>query len=391
MTAAIGLAPREDECESGVGPGSRDVRFSRLEPAYRLNAVCPYYTMFPLQFPWDVLADASPGDWVLDPFCGRGTTLFAARIRGLGAVGLDVNPVAVALATAKLKSAKPEAVAHLCERLLEDDGGPSHQPAGVFWDLAYNETTLRQICVLRERLSRAGGDATTSLLRAVLLGVLHGPRRKGPPSYLSNQMPRTYASKPGPAVHFWKSHEMKPPEVSVLDVVRRRAEFTLMAVPQSTQGYVRLGDAVTDVSQFGRRFQWVITSPPYYGMRTYGPDQWLRNWFLGGPPAVGYGVPGQLQHTGVDAFVGGLAKVWKATAGKCEDGARLVIRFGALPSLAEDPGDLVRRSLDEADAGWHLHDVIPAGSPPRWSRQAAQFSAPGRYVEEVDCYARLGG
>ena len=69
---------------------------------------------------------------------------------------------------------------------------------------------------------------------------------------------------------------MKPPEVSVLDVVRRRAEFTLMAVPQSTQGYVRLGDAVTDVSQFGRRFHWVITSPPYYGMRTYGPDQWLE-------------------------------------------------------------------------------------------------------------------
>ena len=28
---------------------------------------------------------------------------------------------------------------------------------------------------------------------------------------------------------------------------------------------------------------WVVTSPPYYGLRTYGPDQWLRQWFLGGP------------------------------------------------------------------------------------------------------------
>ena len=39
-----------------------------------LNSVCPYYTMFPLDFPLARLAGASTGDWVLDPFCGRGST-----------------------------------------------------------------------------------------------------------------------------------------------------------------------------------------------------------------------------------------------------------------------------------------------------------------------------
>ena len=199
----------EDECESGVGPGSRDVRFSRLEPAYRLNAVCPYYTMFPLQFPWDVLADASPGDWVLDPFCGRGTTLFAARIRGLGAVGLDVNPVAVVLATAKLKSAKPEAVAHLCERLLEDDGGPSHQPAGVFWDLAYNETTLRQICVLRERLSRAERRNHLIAARSSAWSASRTSSKRAALVSLESDA-AYYASKPGPAVHFGRATNEAP-------------------------------------------------------------------------------------------------------------------------------------------------------------------------------------
>lgn len=46
-----------------------------------LNAVCPYYTMFPLEFPLGVLTRQSrPKQWVLDPFCGRGTTTFAARL-----------------------------------------------------------------------------------------------------------------------------------------------------------------------------------------------------------------------------------------------------------------------------------------------------------------------
>jgi hypothetical protein len=387
-TAAMLARPAGRSQVSG-GPRRDVAELCRLDAAYRLNAVCPYYTMFPLQFPWDVLREASPGDWVLDPFCGRGTTLFAARLRGLGAVGMDVNPVAVALATAKLKSTTPEAVAGLCERLLGAVGHPREIPAGEFWELAYHETTLQQVCLLRERLKEAACDAASSLLRAVVLGVLHGPRRKGLPSYLSNQMPRTYASKPDYAVRFWRERAMKPLEVDVLDVVARRARYTLAALPPPVPGYVRLGDAVAEVSHLGRRFRWVITSPPYYGMRTYLPDQWLRSWFLGGPAAVTYGVPGQLQHTGVDAFVGGLAEVWRATARRCEDGARLVVRFGALPSLKVDPGELIRRSLDESGAGWHLDGLTPAGSAPTWSRQAAQFSDPGRYVEEVDCYATL--
>jgi len=40
--------------------------------------------MFPLDFPLDILRKrALPGDRVLDPFCGRGTTNFAARLVGL--------------------------------------------------------------------------------------------------------------------------------------------------------------------------------------------------------------------------------------------------------------------------------------------------------------------
>lgn len=62
--------------------------------------------MFPLSFPLDVLKRrVGAGEVVLDPFCGRGTTNFAARILGLSTVGIDFSPIAIAATAAKLVDA----------------------------------------------------------------------------------------------------------------------------------------------------------------------------------------------------------------------------------------------------------------------------------------------
>ena len=44
---------------------------------------------------------------MVDPFCGRGTTNFAARLKGLPTIGFDSNPVAVAIAQGKLVDTTP--------------------------------------------------------------------------------------------------------------------------------------------------------------------------------------------------------------------------------------------------------------------------------------------
>lgn len=48
-------------------------------------------------------AFAPAGGTVLDPFCGSGTVLVEARLRGLRAIGTDVNPLAIRLARLKVR------------------------------------------------------------------------------------------------------------------------------------------------------------------------------------------------------------------------------------------------------------------------------------------------
>jgi SAM-dependent methyltransferase len=361
----------------------------RYAPLARLNAICPYFTMFPLDFPWSHLADAQGGDWVLDPFCGRGTTNFAARLRGLPAVGVDASPVAVAIAQAKLVHVSAREVIEEARALLAGPE-PVEVPQGSFWEWAYHPRTLVDLCRLREGLL-AGCDAPARIaLRALVLGVLHGPRRAGRPSYLSNQMPRTYATKPGPAVRFWRRRGLRPPHVDVLELIAARAQYTLAELPPPVEGTVVLGDSRDPhaIPAVPGGYAWVITSPPYHGMRSYNSDQWLRLWFLGGPPTVHYDRTGQVRHRQQE-YVDDLARVWRNVAARCRPGARLAVRFGCIPTCARDPVALLLSTLERSGAPWQILSVQDAGAPPRGRRQAEQFGRPRGPVAEIDVVARL--
>lgn len=48
----------------------------------------------------------APGDWILDPFCGSGTTLLEAAHIGWNCTGIDINPMGVMVANAKVAAFK---------------------------------------------------------------------------------------------------------------------------------------------------------------------------------------------------------------------------------------------------------------------------------------------
>jgi hypothetical protein len=357
-----------------------------------LNAISPYYTMFPLSFPLDCLRAARRGDWVLDPFCGRGTTNFAARLRGLNSIGIDVSPVAVAVAKAKFACASPEEVGNLAGRILRDRTARS-VPEGEFWSLCFHPDTLRDICALRETLAQQCESDAEILLRALTAGILHGPKNIGAPTYLSNQMPRTYATKPEPAVKFWQRRQLAPGYVDVGDAIRRRAEFSLRRLPQRTAGVaVHENCLKTDFASFGATFNWVITSPPYFHMKSYVADQWLRAWFLGGPPYVDYSTRHQAGKGTPADFTRTLSTVWANISRACAHGAHLHVRLGSIPSSPSEPAEILKNSVLNSEVGWRIRSVRAAGHAGWGKRQATQFGRTlGGAVEEFDLHATLDG
>jgi SAM-dependent methyltransferase len=347
--------------------------------------------MFPIDFPLQILKKfGHRGDWVLDPFCGRGTTNFAARLLGLSSLGIDSSPVATAIAQAKLTWTDPRLVLQTASKILKSKGLDDTPPHGRFWQWCYQSDVLRDIVRLRSALISDCRSPERVALRAIILGALHGPLGKNSQSYFSNQNPRTFSPKPRYALSFWRSRNLRPPKLDVLNIIEKRIRWYLTEQAGSVNGRIVLGDSRQQASiKNSRRFSFVITSPPYYGMRTYVQDQWIRNWFIGGPEQVDYAPSArQVLHSGPKEFSLELRKVWENAARSCRPDAKLVIRFGGLNARDNDPLEILKQSL--ADTRWRVTTIKSAGNSRDGMRQSEQFGTRDRPpIPEHDIYAYL--
>ena len=344
--------------------------------------------MFPLEYPLRVLKKhRASKPVVVDPFCGRGTTLFAARTLGLESWGIDTSPVAVAIARAKLSNSTAEDALCLAQLLILTTK-PAHVPQGRFFKAAYHSKTLRQICALREGLLALEDSDESVMLRAAVLGCLHGPLLKsGAASYFSNQMPRTFAPKPGYAIEFWEKRKLVAPDVDVLEVLERKLRLISASreLGKASHTNVIHGDStVAGNLPPAKNHSVVVTSPPYYGMKTYVQDQWLRNWFLGGPAKVDYGAGVQLEHTGQDVFASSLGKVWANMADTEADSLHMYIRFGVIPSAKVDAKALMHKSLEASGANFQVISARNALSAHSGKRQAKQMRTDSGACDEYD-------
>lgn len=361
------------------------------EPRNALNGICPYFTMFPLEYPLRVLKNhRRERPVVMDPFCGRGTSLFAARSLGLESCGIDSSPIAVAIARAKLCSVDVEEALRLAQTFIDDDVAED-VPDTEFFRALYTPAVLRRLCAIRTGLLYAQKETdTTVLLRAAMLGCLHGPlgRTSEGQAYFSNQMPRTFASKPDYSVRYWRSRGLEAPEVDIVAVLRRKlSRIQKTSLPEAgTFTNVTLGDSrLPESIPAGRNdFSLVITSPPYYGMQSYIEDQWLRNWFLGGPDRVEYHLYPQLQHTGKAVFAESLGRVWLNMHQTQAEHLHMYVRFGIIPSAKADPKSLIRESLESSGVSWRVISTRPAATASSGRRQADHMQAASTAATEFD-------
>lgn len=333
------------------------------------------------------------GQVVLDPFCGRGTTPFQSLLMERKAVGNDVNPVAYVVTRAKTSTPAAKTLRQritILEKSYRRSRTSSREEArGAFFTIAYNRETLRQLLFLRKRLDWRTTD-TDCTLAALLLGVLHGESAKSS-TYLSNQMPRTVATKPAYSVRFWKQHEFRAPAKDVFETLRDAIEFRFESEPPDGTAVTLLGD-MRDLPRrkpsFPGKVRCVITSPPYLGVTRFEEDQWLRLWFLGGPPYPTYNrVSRDDRHETGTGYWKMIADMWRVLGNVCDSNTRVVIRLGG-KSL--EPDQLVDGLLGASLAARRKVSLLERDESEIKGRQTDSFR-PGSKgcLVEVDCLFRI--
>jgi hypothetical protein len=259
--------------------------------AGRWAGVGPYYAMFPLPFAFEVVDRyTKEGDKVLDPFAGRGSSIYAAATLGRSGLGIEINPVGWLYGQAKVRTG---AFGDVMDSLrLVRDRAPDYasmtDQLPEFFDYCYTSTVQQFLLAARSELNWEDEKADATLM-AILLIYLHGKRSQS----LSNQMHQAKAMSPDYSIEWWKDRDMEPPDIDPFEFMKGRVKWRYKkGIPPARGGSVRRGnclevlkDVRNDVEKGDRgEFDLLFTSPPYYNVTNYYYDQWLRLWMLGGTP-----------------------------------------------------------------------------------------------------------
>lgn len=274
------------EAEVGTFPERRARTFQTAVD--RWASVGPYYAMFPVDFALEVIeAYTEPGDRVLDPFVGRGSSIFAAAVKGRTGCGIEINPVGWLYSTVKLRPTTQGRVLKRLRDVQREAAGIEIERANLptFFDWAYAPGVLRFLLSARANLRWIESKIDRTLM-ALILVYLHGKRS----SSLSNQMRDSKAVAPDYAVTWWSEREMRPPEIDPVAFMDQRITWRYKKGKPDLAGDILLGDSVGLLASnrwqaLNEPFDLLFTSPPYLGVTNYHYDQWLRLWMLGQSPS----------------------------------------------------------------------------------------------------------
>jgi hypothetical protein len=285
---------------------------------HSFHPMCSYLASFPAALAHAFIARWSrPGDVVLDPFSGRGTTPLQACAEGRFGVGNDLNPFAHLLTASKVDPAAPAEARtrvaalrlgwaagaagweDLAERVQARPDHPGARvpragsgagaeardeavPAEVA--LSFHPRTLAQLIYIRSVLRL--DIRVDRFLAAAITGILHGKSR----TYLSEVMPNTFSMAPRYVRDYAARTGFHSPERDAFACLEAKLDRLYRQAPPSSPGIALLGDA-RDVGERARaalrerglpdRARLVVTSPPYLRVIKYGYYNWLRTWFLG--------------------------------------------------------------------------------------------------------------
>lgn len=261
------------------------------------------------------------GDRVLDPFCGKGTTLLACKELGVDAVGYEVHPLLLFLCRVETRDYDLSSLRKAGKELLSTPFHPPSTSPPKFLQKFFHPGVLQDLLFFREEILKREEGEREFLLTALMLAavesswafrdgeVLKVRKRKTPP------LREALARRIG-----WMCDDLEK-------LGTKRVDLTIVE-----------GDA-REMEVEEEAFDAVITSPPYPGKLEYVHAYRLEEEILGLPPPPPEKLLGVRMEEGEpkferEAYLEDLSKVVEKLYVACVEGGEvaMVISDGCFPN-----------------------------------------------------------
>lgn len=263
-------------------------RIPRSEVTRDNHDLHKYPAKFIPQFPeWALrFSRIATGGRVLDPFCGSGTTLIEAGLKGCHAVGIDISPLAVLISQAKtsilvavgwpdalfvIRRIVSDAVAQapLIEQALKSNVGRECYGMHRTWSNWFRESELSELLAIRDAIHLSKIEELKPILFASLSSIVKSA------SFLNEDQIKV-------------RYEHGKVLVNVFDAFAKNAEksvkeqFKLSCkLNKSNASFeIKLGSA-SNLTVVDHSIDCVITSPPYINAVDYTMNQKYNIFVLG--------------------------------------------------------------------------------------------------------------
>src|SRR5690242_19335170 len=311
----------------------------------------------------------SPGQHVLDPFAGSGTTLVQSLESGLDATGVDVAAFNCLLMEVKTRSYNPFTLGGDLRAAHARIGETTDERPSPFVRRWYAPQAARELLGFRGLLA---DYEHADVLRVILARAARSARRT---THFDLDFPRE--PQVGPYWCHKHRRECRPVDTAA-QFLRRYTLDTLARLKEFSRVRAR-GHAATVIHGDVRhlplgRFDGVLTSPPYPGLIDYHEQHRYAYELLGLDDRrnreLGAAATGTSQQA-LRAYVHGVGEVLGASAEALRGGARVVIvvndRRDLYPAVLERAGlvltDRHRRHVNRRTgrrAGEYFEDVLVA-------------------------------
>ena len=216
----------------------------------------------------------TPGDVILDPFCGVGTVPLEACLQGRLGIGIDLSPFAALVAGAKLAPVSSDALGDALNDLETAvlQGRDAVDLAGVELEIRsfFQDDTCREILAARDYLTSPAAGSTNEgkVLASAICHILHGNR-----PYALSRRSHGIIPIPPKGDFVYKS---------LMNSLRAKvARLAIDDLPEEfLPGTAFHGDA-SDVPLEDDSVDAVITSPPFLGTTEFLRQNRVRLWFCG--------------------------------------------------------------------------------------------------------------